>query len=149
MRVFPVFGDARSINDVLMPTIELDDETYRMVRFAARLLGVSESDVVARAVRAFSGDGDPAPAVAGDPWEPVPLYGEYEGQRIDAEYVRATRRLAVTSGPVAGQTFSTPSAAATAVIAALKPDRAFAQTNGWKFWRIAATHQRLETLRQT
>lgn len=131
-----------------MPTIELDDETYRMVRFAARLLGVSDSDVVARAVRAFSDGADPPPT-APDPWEPVPLYGEYEGQRVEAEYVRATRRLAVTSGPVAGQTFSTPSAAATAVIAALKPDRAYAQTNGWKFWRIAATHQRLETLRQT
>ncbi len=131
-----------------MATIELDDETYRMVRFAARLLGVSESEVVARAVRAFSGDDD-AGGVAADPWEPVPLYGEYEGQRVEAEYVRATRRLAVTSGPIAGQTFSTPSAAATAVIAALKPGRSAAQTNGWKFWRIAATHQRLDTLRQT
>lgn len=130
-----------------MATIELDDETYQLVLFAARLFGVSESEVVARAVRALS-QPDAVTAPAPDLWVPVPLYGEYEGHRVEAEYVRATRRLTVTTPPLAGQTFSTPSAAATAVIGALKPARASAQTNGWKFWRIAATHQRLETLRQ-
>lgn len=129
-----------------MVRIEIDDETYSLVRFAARLFGATESEVIARAVRALR-DARKEQAPPDDPWTPIPLYAEYAGVRIDAEYVRATRRLRITSAPLAGETFTTPSAAASAVINALRRTPGSAQTNGWRFWRIATTHQRLETLR--
>lgn len=132
-----------------MGRIELDDETHALIRFAARLLGVSESEVIARAIAGMSDDAaDAAPPTSPrDAWEPVPIYAEYDGRRIEAEYVPATRRLIVKSEPLAGQTFKTPSAAARAVVAALNPARVATHTNGWRFFRVAETHARLDSLR--
>lgn len=128
-----------------MPTIDLDEETHALVRFAARVFAVSESEVVARAVRALTEQNDDRPAF--DPWTPVDVYGEYEGHRVEGRYVPATRRLIVTSPPVAGVTFKSPSGAATAVVAALNPGRSAAHTNGWRFWHLVSTNERLEVLR--
>ena len=130
-----------------MATIVLDDETHALVRFAARLFGVSESEVVARAVRAFSEDHSGSAAPGRDRWTPVDLYADYGGQRIEARFVAATKRLTVTSGATAGTTFTTPSAAARAVVGALNPARAETPVNGWRFWRLAETHERLDVLR--
>lgn len=129
-----------------MPSIDLDDHTYEMVRFAARVSGLTESETIARAVRAFAGQ-HPEPPVQRDPWDPVPLYGLYEGTRVEGVYVPATRRVTVTSEPLPGTSFKSPSGAARAVVAALNPSRAATQSNGWRFWHIAETHQRLEVLR--
>ncbi len=135
-----------------MPTVELDDETHALVRFGAGLLGLSEAEFVARAVRAMSGSQSaPQPArelpLRHDPWQPIELYGDYEGHRVGAQYLAATGRLTITTEPLAGQAFPSPSAAARAVIAALNPARAATQANGWRFWRIAATRERLDSLR--
>lgn len=131
-----------------MATIDLDDETHTLVRFAARLFGVTESEVVARAVRALSERVESTSSAPGrDPWTPVDIYADYGGTRIDAQFVAATRRLTVTSGPVAGTTFTTPSAAARAVVGAVNPARAETPVNGWRFWRLAETHERLAVLR--
>lgn len=130
-----------------MPQFELDDETYARVRLAARVAGISPDEVVRRALDALIAEEDQAAPTARDPWEPIELYAEYEGRRIDAKYLPATRRLTITSEPLAGQTFKTPSGAARAVVAALNPSRGATQTNGWHFWRVAATHDRLAALR--
>ena len=131
-----------------MNAIELDDETAARVRFAARVAGVSESEIVARAVRALTEEADEA-AAPRDPWDAVEVFAEYADQRVEGTYVPATRRLTVTSGALAGQTFRSPSAAAGAVIAALNPARATTQASGWRFWKVTATHHRLESLRTT
>ena len=135
-----------------MATVELDDETYALVRFGAGLLGLSEPEFVARAVRALSEGTTPGsvarePALRRDPWQPIELYGDYEGTHVEAQYLLATGRLTITTEPLAGQAFPSPSAAARAVIAALNPARAATQANGWRFWRIAATRERLDSLR--
>jgi hypothetical protein len=75
------------------------------------------------------------------------VWGEYDGRRVEGEYLPATRRLTVTSDPLAGTTFKTPSGAARSVIAALNPARNAAQANGWRFWHITETGERLEVLR--
>lgn len=130
-----------------MPVIDVDDETYERVRFAAGVLRVTEAEVIAMAIRAFgerpAATAEPAP----DPWTPVAIYGRYEGQRVEAQYVAATRRVVVTSGSLAGTTFTSPSAAARAVIADLNPARASSPANGWVFWRVVATDDRLDSLR--
>jgi hypothetical protein len=129
-----------------MPVIDVDDRTYSQVRFAARMAGLSDAEVVARAVDAYvrSDEGRPVQ----DPWEPVPVYAEYGDLRVEALYLPANQRVTVTTDPVAGQTFRSPSGAARAVVTAVNPTRNATQTNGWRFWHVAATGDRLEALRR-
>lgn len=128
-----------------MPAIDVDDRTYAQVRFAARAAGVSEAVVVSRAVEAYV-RGDEGPPVR-DAWEPVPIYSEYAGQRVDGLFLPATQRVTVTSGAVSGKHFRSPSGAARAVVRTVKPDRNAPQTNGWRFWHLDATGDYLEVLR--
>ncbi len=132
----------------MVGTVKLDDRQHEHVRFAARLFGVTEAEVVARAVRHYARE-VPAPGRPGDdPAVPVHVYGEYEGRRVEGTYLPATRRLTVTGEPLPGREFTTPSGAAKAVVAALNPARSGApQTNGWRFWHLAETGERLEVLR--
>jgi hypothetical protein len=130
-----------------VPTIELDERTTELVRFAARMFDVSESEVVARALREFTRLHEQHAKPPQDPWAPVPVYAEYEGHRVEATYLPATRRLVVTGEPLAGQRFKSPSGAARAVVAALNPGRAAATTNGWRFWHVTETGERLQSLR--
>lgn len=127
--------------------VELDEPTHALVRFAARVFDVTESEVVQRAVHAFSQRGVAEARPPRGAWETVPVYGEYSGQRVDAEYFPASKRMTITSGLLAGTSFSSPSGAARAVVGALNPDRAATDTNGWRFWRISDTKERLEILK--
>ena len=122
-------------------------EVAELVEFAARMGGVSTSDVVAKAVLDALHKRHERPAAVTptvDPWEPVAVVGEYNGHTVTGEFVSANERTRVTSGAFAGQTFKSPSGAATAVVGALNPDRRAAHTNGWRFWRVKATGVRLD-----
>lgn len=81
-----------------------------------------------------------------DVWAPVAVYGTYKGHRIDGEYLPATRRLRMTTGPLAGRRFESPSDAARAVVAALGAPGP-SPTNGWRFWRLTTTDERIDVLR--
>jgi hypothetical protein len=126
-----------------VPEITVDVETYDLLRVAANAAGVSISEVVRRGVAALRGDPPPPDP---DPWEEVPVYATYRGLRFDGLFVAATARLVVTTGELAGQAFSSPSAAAGAVVALVNPGRD-ARTNGWRLWRLAATGDYLDVLR--
>lgn len=131
-----------------MGTVELDESTHALVRFASRMFGVTEAEVVGRAVQAYSRDRSPVERPEQrDPWRPVPVYGAYEGRRVEGLYLPATRRLTVTSDPLPDSRFKSPSGAARAVVAAVNPDRTATQTNGWRWWRLVETDERLEVLR--
>lgn len=124
-------------------TLQVPHDTYIKAQVAAQLVGVSAAEFVTRAVDALIAAGrQPI-----DPWEPVPILGEYRDTPVEAMYVPATQRVIITSGPAAGQKFSSPSGAARAVVVAINPDRVSAQTNGWRFWRLAATGDPLQTIR--
>ena len=128
-----------------MLKLALDDRTAAVVRARARDLGVSEGEFVRRAILAYVLAGRETPVR--DPWAPIPIYGEYDGRRVDGLYLPATRRVTVTSAPLPGAGFKSPSGAARAVVAALNPARSQAQSNGWRFWRLAESGERLEVLR--
>jgi hypothetical protein len=128
-------------------TIEIEDRTRDMVRFAARVAGLTDSDVVARAVEAYCGPGDAEPGSRRDPWTEVAVYARYQGTRVDGRFLPATRRLAVTTEPLAGSHFRSPSGAAAAVVQAVNPRRQTIHTNGWTFWRVVTTDAPLLTLR--
>ena len=130
-----------------MGTIDIDERTHEMIRFAARTFGVAESEVIARFVRAFSRKPDDTPEVPRDLWEAVPIVAEYEGHRIEGLYLPATQRVTVTTEPLPHSHFKSPSGAARAIVTVLNPERTSPQTNGWKFWHLAETDERLEVLR--
>lgn len=134
----------REPDDRDVAAIDLDEETFAMVRFAAEVSGLTPAEVVARAVRRYS---EVRGEESADPWHPVDVHAEYEGHRVEGKYLPATRRLTVVTPPLAGAAFRSPSAAARAVVTAFKPSRANSPTNGWKFWRISETNERLDALR--
>src|SRR5687767_3429214 len=104
----------------------------------------SESEVVAHFARLFVTDEKRVPPAVKEPWTPIEVYGEYNGERVEGKYLPATKRLTVTTGTLAGQSFKSPSGAARAVVAVLNPERTATQTNGWRFWHDAETLQRIE-----
>lgn len=65
----------------------------------------------------------------------VGVYVDYEGHRTRGNYDRDTKRIDITSGPLAGQSFKTPTGAARAVVAYYKPD-VNPNRNGWSFWLL-------------
>ncbi len=133
---------SRTFGDV--PQIDVDDDTYGALRIAANAAGVSVGEVVARALAALGREAPP-PTPA-DPWVDVPIYTEYLGQRVEAVFLPATRRVLITSGPLAGKEFATPSAAAGAVVASRNP-RVNPRSNGWRFWHVTATGDYIDTVR--
>lgn len=128
--------------------VEVSKETYALIAFAARMAGVPEGDIVARAMTAYVDLGAAPQGDQADPWQPVPVYAVYGGRRVTGEFVPANQRLLVTSEPVAGQAFKTPSGAARAVVAAWNPGRPTLGVNGWAFWKVAGSDDRIEVLRK-
>ncbi|MGW3150486.1 hypothetical protein ACWDG1_38700 [Streptomyces sp. NPDC001177] len=122
----------------MSPTIEVDEQTYRSIEFAARMGNTTAGEVVARLVRSASVP-PPAPAAASkedaEKERKVGVYVDYEGHRTRGSYDRDTKRIDITSGPLAGQSFKTPTGAARAVVAHYKPD-VNPNRNGWSFWLL-------------
>lgn len=128
-----------------MPQIDVDQPTYDAIRIAANAAGVPMGVIVARALAAFARETPPGTA---DPWTEVRIYAEYLGQRVEGRFLPATRRVVLTSGPLAGRDFPSPSAAAAAVIRETNPARD-ARTNGWRFFHVASSGQHLDVLRSS
>ena len=126
-----------------MPQIDVDEPTYDALRIAANAAGVSMSEIVVRALAALAHE---APRPVADPWDEVPIFTNYAGRRVDARFLPATRRVVITSGPLAGRDFASPSAAAGAVIAATRPGTD-TRANGWRFWHVASSGDYLDGLR--
>ncbi|MYV97575.1 hypothetical protein [Streptomyces sp. SID3343] len=115
--------------------IEVDAQTYRSLEFAARMSGCTAGEVVARLVVEAS---MPTPAAREKTELPesdnsVTVYADYEGRRTQGSYDPRTTRIDVTSGPLSGQSFKTPTGAARAVVAHYKPGVS-PNRNGWSFW---------------
>lgn len=87
-----------------------------------------------------AGAGGPTP-------DTVAIHVRYGGQRTDAVFDPATDEVTVTSGPLSGRTFSSPSGAAVAVVHEINP-RVTPARNGWTFWVVDNTGKLLGTQRQ-
>ncbi|HYJ56936.1 MAG TPA: hypothetical protein VEX40_15735 [Mycobacterium sp.] len=113
-----------------MPSVEVDETTKRSIVFAARMAGVSEGEILRRLVAASSlADEQPGPETDG-----VPIYADYNGHRVRALYFEPTR-VEITDGPLRGESFKSPTAAARAVIRHYNPS-VNDNRNGWGFWAI-------------
>jgi hypothetical protein len=67
----------------------------------------------------------------------IEVFATYHGSRVSAVFRRDTRAVKITSGVLSGETFKSPSSAASHVVTALNPGRKKAATNGLVFWRTA------------
>jgi hypothetical protein len=65
---------------------------------------------------------------------------------IEAVFDRSTNTVTVTSGELAGKSYTSPSSAAIAVVEALNPGREAANTNGRLFWLVKSTGQPLRSV---
>jgi len=132
-----------------MPNIEVDADTARALTFAARMAGMTPGQLVTRLVaRAslLSAEPGEVPESASD--RRVAIYADYEDVRTDALFDVATGRVDVTSGPLAGRGFKTPTGAARAVVAHYKPGVS-PHRNGWSFWFLSEDGRALQTIRHS
>src|SRR3569833_2076186 len=112
-----------------MASIEVDDASKQTVSFAAQMADVSEAEIIRRMIRtsALTRE-DPRPAGDG-----VAIYADYEGHRVRARYFEPAR-VEIVDGPLAGQSFKTPTGAARAVVRHYDPSLN-ANRSGWAFWQ--------------
>jgi hypothetical protein len=128
----------------MAPTIEVDEGTFRSLEFAARIAGTTPGGIVARLVETASTPAD-RPEISTE----LAVFADYEGHRTHARYDRTTGRVDITSGPLGGQSFKTPTGAARAVVAHYNADVS-SNRNGWTFWTLDDdSGEILDTVRQS
>ncbi|MGN6252014.1 MAG: hypothetical protein ACTHNS_09415 [Marmoricola sp.] len=118
-----------------MATITVDQATYDALHLAARLTGMTHSQVVARLVQQSKAASDAGPTEVNND-DTVLIFADYEGHRTSARFNRLTTRIDIADGPLSGESFKSPSSAARAVVAHYKPD-VNPHRNGWSFWMLA------------
>ena len=117
----------------------------RRLALLARAWGVTEEEALTRVLDDFERS---APTVDRSAREPrLPIHAIYEGHRTDALFDPASEHVEIVTGELAGRSYRTPSGAAVDVVrlrnAAVNPNR-----NGWSFWTITETGDRLVSLRR-
>ncbi len=114
-----------------MATIEVDEDTKRTVAFAARMANLSEDAIIRRliATSTLASNENARPSS-----RDVAVYADYEGHRVHARFVEPAR-VEIIDGPLAGQSFKTPTGAARAVVRHYNPD-INDNRNGWTFWQL-------------
>jgi negative regulator of replication initiation len=126
-----------------MRQLTVPDAIYEQLALLARAWGISASDVVERLLRDFRGTEAEAASAKS---QEVAVHAIYAGVRTDGTYDRASQSLTITTGPLAGKTFSKPSGAAVALVAALRPG-VHPNRNGWSFWVESSSGKRLQAIR--
>ncbi|WP_433316910.1 DUF4357 domain-containing protein [Micromonospora chersina] len=133
-----------------MKQIDVSDETYDRLRFAAQVFGVSITEVVERMVQPHRAAGaesaSPEPPEAAEQARQVPVHVVYQNTRVQGLFEPDTNLLKITTGDLAGRTYSSPSSAAIAVVEKMNPGRAFPQTNGRTFWVVDSTGKTLRSI---
>lgn len=133
LRLLELLLDLRYLLDGgdVVATIEVDDDTKQTVSFAARMANLTEGGIIRRLIAASTlPEENPPPVDSG-----VLIYADYEGHRVRARYFEPAR-VEIIDGPLAGQSFKSPTGAARAVIRHYNPN-INDNRNGWAFWQIA------------
>ncbi|SFQ17694.1 hypothetical protein [Amycolatopsis rubida] len=129
-----------------MNQLDLADSDYDRVMLLARAWQVSGGEAVRRLLDHFVREVG-TPAAGQEPADDgVPIYADYGGERVEARYHKATKRVDITSGVLAGRSYKSPSGAAMGVVQALNPN-VHNNRNGWSFWFIAENGEALQTIR--
>ena len=148
----------------MVSVIEVDQRTYDIITTCAKVMGVSPGEIVRRLIQPPGSDaGSTFPPVDQPPSSPTPqaipargvstdaegrieIFRYYKGVEVLAQLDPRSHEVHIASGPLSGQIFGSPSAAAQAVVAALNPRRARVETNGWRFWVARTTGEAIDHL---
>jgi hypothetical protein len=128
--------------------IPVTADVHERVLLLARAWEISAGEVVGRLLDEFLADGDEphGPDGSDAAEQGVLIHAVYEGNRIDAIYWPATRRVDVTSGTLTGRSYKSPSGVAIAVVQAYNPS-VHPNRNGWTFWTVTASGEMLQSIR--
>lgn len=128
-----------------MGQITVSKAVHDQVQLLGRAWALADGAVIERLLMEFQASdhrGSTPTLEAGE----VPIYAIYQGSKTEGMFEPDTRRLRITTGPLAGQTWKSPSGAAVAVVRRANPTIR-AERNGWGFWIVAATGEALVSLR--
>jgi hypothetical protein len=128
---------------ISMRQLVVSDDVHEQVTLLARAWDTSASEAIRRLLRDFRGVEREA-SQADVQQEAV--HAIYAGSRTDGVFDIATQALTITTGVLAGRTFSRPSGAAVALVQALSPG-VHPNRNGWSFWVVSRTGKRLQSIR--
>jgi hypothetical protein len=129
-----------------MRQLDVADNVYEQVMLLARAWETSVGDVIHRLLIEFRDDADnPAESPKESPGQ-VALHAIYGETRTEALYDPVTKSVTITTGPLAGRTFSKPSGAAVALVQVQSPG-VNPNRNGWSFWVMSETGERLQAIR--
>ncbi|MET9779526.1 hypothetical protein ABZY32_00490 [Nocardiopsis alba] len=134
----------------IMPHVEVSQDTDRQLELLAGWEGTSKGEIIARFLTRMSVAEAP-PGFANESAR-VPVYACYKKQRVEGWFDPATHMLGIVSPPWNGQVFDNPSLAAGSVVDqanSLLPreKRVSTSRNGWVFWRLATTGEKIQSLR--
>lgn len=143
----------------MTPTIDVSDADFGALGVLAKVFGTDRAGAVSRLVEGFAGgvdlDDDPdlpemgaaSPRALPDPDDDdVALHASYKGQHVTARLGKPTNSVTITSGPLDGKVFRTPSAAARAFVGLVDPTVS-PHRNGWGFWVVTATGEPAQSVR--
>jgi hypothetical protein len=126
-------------------TIELDSRTLRELSLIAKARGVTHGQAVAFLIEEFHRASSSGGAELKSP-DGVAVYATYQGHRVEGLFDARTGGLTVTSEPLAGTWFRSPSGAAKAVVATLKPG-VTPNRSGYDFWFVTDTGKTIASIR--
>ena len=129
-----------------MPIVEVDQQTDDYLALAAKVAGISKGQVVAQLVVLATSEPTSGATARSSGDRTVPIHADYEGHRTNALFVRGPGRIEIADGPLAGESFKTPSEAAVRVVREYNPE-VNPNRNGWTFWMITETGAPLQTIR--
>lgn len=127
-----------------MGQVTLSKTVHDQVSLLSRAWGLTEGGAIERLLEEFQAGGAEDDRPAGI--DGVPIHVLYQGSKTEAVFEPTTRRVTVMTGPLAGQSWKSPSGAAVAVVRKANPTIR-AERNGWRFWVVTATGATLESLR--
>jgi hypothetical protein len=126
-------------------SIEVDSSTFRELSLIAKMGGLTPGQAVTFLIDEFHRASRPG-AVGQKTHDGVAVYATYQGQRVEGTFDSATGGLTINSVPLAGTWFRSPSGAAKAVVAALKPG-VTPNRSGYDFWFVVDTGKTLASIR--
>ena len=141
----------------MTPTIDVSDADFGALGVLAKVFGTDRAGAVSRLVEGFAGEADlddpdlpetkaASPKTLPDPDDDVELHASYKGQHVTALLGKPTNSVTITSGPLEGEVFKTPSAAARAFVGLVDPT-VNPHRNGWGFWVVTATGEPAQSVR--
>jgi predicted CopG family antitoxin len=143
-----------------VPLVELDADVYERLVVTGRLMDRPLSDVIRRLLELVAREqvsAKPSTNTSQEmehdmrasmtTTESERIYGSYKGHRIEGRFDLSTHEVVLDDAPWANKPFSSPTAAARAVVEHFSGDTIQASnTNGRRFWRVVRTRRDLRSL---